>query len=224
MKLVDILARELEFWPDNNLEETAASFIAQDSDGMIVTLDPEETASASQFNQTDWSRSHWTGGDLVFEVAEDHRAAIITRTQWQAAVDAMKAESPTLHLQEVGRITRVPSWSGLKDDLPSAGVVCEVLNSGLHNPVWEKCIILFCGKHRVLYDSESCSERCGHIEDLEFRPIRTPEQIAADDRQKGIEELGNFLAATSNTPTPYLWEAAQKIYDAGYRKTSTTDN
>lgn len=51
-----------------------------------------------------------------------------------------------------------------------------------------------------------------------FRPIRTPEQIAAEDRQKGIEELGNFLAATSTTPTPYLWESAQKIYDAGYRK------
>lgn len=50
------------------------------------------------------------------------------------------------------------------------------------------------------------------------RCLRTPDQIAAEERQKGIEELGNFLAANSTTPTPYLWEAAQKIYDAGYRK------
>src|SRR3990167_2919510 len=124
-KLVDILARELEVWPDNNLSEASASFVAQDSDGMIVTLDPEETASASQFNGDEWVRSHWTGGDLVFEVADDHQTAIITHAQWQSAVDALKTQSPTLHLQQVGRITRGPSLTWPQDDLPPVGTICE---------------------------------------------------------------------------------------------------
>jgi len=79
-----------------------------------------------------------------------------------------------------------PSWSG--EGLPPVGVVCDVFNRELSNPEWEKCTILFAGKHRFLYDSESCAERCGYIENLEFRPIRTPEQIESDARIKAAQE------------------------------------
>ena len=89
MKLVQLLAKELSEWPDNNLAEFSALFVAQDDDGMIVTLDPEEKPDADQFNGCSWSRHSWTGGDLIFEVAEDHATSIITRDQWQAEREKM---------------------------------------------------------------------------------------------------------------------------------------
>lgn len=124
-------------------------------------------------------------------------------------------------------------WTG--EGLPPIGTVCEFaggtncpedpldkdLKEGdeatiiAHFKDGESELAAFTFNPRNLSRGNACVEQGMHGC---FRPIRTPEQIAAEDRRKGIEELGNFLAATSSTPTPYLWEAAQKIYDAGYRK------
>ncbi len=110
-----------------------------------------------------------------------------------------------------------PSWSG--EGLPPVGVVCEVFNRELSNPEWEKCTILFAGKHRFLYDSESCAERCGYIENLEFRPVRTTEQIAADEREAAIKEMMSHIYACLPRE---CWDesgpACFALYDAGYRK------
>ena len=89
MKLVQLLAKELKGWPDNNLTEFAALFVAQDDDGMIVTLDPEEKPDVGQCIGGSWSRASWTGGDLTFEVAEDQKTSIITRDQWLAEREKM---------------------------------------------------------------------------------------------------------------------------------------
>lgn len=199
-KLIDILVRELKFWPDNNLNETAASFIAQDSDGMIVTLDPGETASASQFNQTDWSRSHWTGGDLVFEIAEDHRTAIIPRAQWQAAVDALK----------------VVEWNG--DGLPPIGMHVVVHDDG-----------------SLVYGRGESGEVIAHVDGCAVirmsyglgcflpRCLRTPEQIAAEEREKAACELYCTINWHGGVPewknqTESRKQDYFKAIDAGYRK------
>ena len=104
-------------------------------------------------------------------------------------------------------------WSG--EGLPPVGVVCEVFNRELSNPEWEKCTILFAGKHRFLYDSESCAERCGYIENLEFRPVRTSEQIAEDERERFAQEL---VAAMGKCGGPNALYQALRMYDLGYRK------
>lgn len=82
---------------------------------------------------------------------------------------------------------RPSAWKG--EGLPPVGTVCEVLNSNLGSPAWEQCAVLFTGKHLVVYNSESCEERTAHIDYLEFRPIRTPEQIAAEERGWKIKDL-----------------------------------
>lgn len=104
-------------------------------------------------------------------------------------------------------------WSG--EGLPPVGVVCDVFNRELSNPEWEKCTILFAGNHRFLYDSESCAERCGYIENLEFRPARTPEQFAADERERFAQEL---VAAMGKGGGPNALYQARRMYDLGYRK------
>ena len=89
MKLVQLLAKELKEWPDNNLAEFAALFVAQDYDGVIVTLDPGENPDVAQRIGGVWSGASWTGGDLEFDVAEDHKTSIVTRDQWQAEREKM---------------------------------------------------------------------------------------------------------------------------------------
>ena len=89
MKLVQLLAKELKEWPDNNLAEFAALFVAQDYDGVIVTLDPGENPDVAQRIGGVWSGASWTGGDLKFDVAEDNKTSIVTRDQWQVELEKM---------------------------------------------------------------------------------------------------------------------------------------
>lgn len=50
-----------------------------------------------------------------------------------------------------------------------------------------------------------------------FRPIRTPEQIAAEERDKAIDEMAQDLGKFFSNPKV----SARTIYDAGYRKQVT---
>ena len=49
---------------------------------------------------------------------------------------------------------------------------------------------------------------------VEFRPIRTPERIAADEREAAVAEMLGLFGGTDSRDT-YLM---QRLYDAGYRK------
>ena len=121
------------------------------------------------------------------------------------------------------------------DGLPTVGTVCEFaggapcpedpFDKDLKEGMKVTIIAHFkCGDFTLAaftFDPENPDRGMVQVEQGNFgcfRPIRTPEQIEAEARQKGIEELGNFLSTNTTTPTPFLWEAAQKIYDAGYRK------
>lgn len=114
---------------------------------------------------------------------------------------------------------RPAEWSG--NGLPPVGTVCEY--NDLKNPQWIRVVILAHFNNRVpvavfIPDNESQNRTVDQAIAECFRPVRTAEQIAAEERQRAIENLGEWLSESCSIPTPYLWEAAQKIYDAGYRK------
>lgn len=99
---------------------------------------------------------------------------------------------------EFATIRRIPSkdpvtWRGPEDGLPPVRTVCDVLNSTLGSPKWERCTILYSGKKRVMYDSESCEERVAFIEDLKFRKARTPEQIKAEQHERAVAKLAAVI-------------------------------
>ena len=48
----------------------------------------------------------------------------------------------------------------------------------------------------------------------EFRPVRTPEQIAAEERKRVTDEIQDICGGAENRGTPYF----EALYDAGYRK------
>lgn len=112
-----------------------------------------------------------------------------------------------------------PSWSG--EGLPPVGVVCEMHYCG----EWEKTEILCIGvKHVFIRQIAVTGEEfeCSlNLSACQFRPIRTPEQIAADERDKDAHEL--FRSAWPETHSwgdlsPHWQEAFYRLADAGYRK------
>ncbi|MNP01588.1 hypothetical protein D3C76_934100 [compost metagenome] len=56
---------------------------------------------------------------------------------------------------------------------------------------------------------------CGTTIPEMLRPIRTPEQIAAEEREAGIMEIERVAMSSGTYKT-----MAEAIYDAGYRKKS----
>lgn len=183
-KLVEILARELKEW------HNSWPALGQSSDGSL-------------------HREPFLGGHTNFclTLASDYSDAIVTRAEWQAAVDALKAKE-------------LVEWDGV--GLPPVGGVVEVERLGdKFKPKsiedWRdgdrvECIAHYAmqGEHvspvffnRRTFQFSSLRDDC-------FRPIRTPEQIAAEEREKFIDELIKVTCIRRGE--------AGLIYDAGYRK------
>lgn len=222
MKLVDILARELKAWPKR------AVCIVQDHDGEVWPCN----------NDSDLSREggYWTstdgfmiGSDILpgVEVAEDNATSVVTRAEWQAAVDALNQSELDAVLAKneqlaAARAERIPSWNG--EGLPPVGVDCEYRVGGA---TWFECNIRYittpyhgCPVEVVMFPAHLKSEQTAVVGDGEgevsFRPIRTADQVAAEEREKAIREI--CIDAGSPEMTPGQMKVAEKLYQAGYRK------
>ena len=115
-----------------------------------------------------------------------------------------------------------PAWNG--EGLPPVGTVCEALWNESRNE-WLKTKVFGVNEHEQpvhrweegpkKFDYQA-SPLTGFGGKPYFRPIRTPEQIAADERNAFIDEIALLLGWDAK------YEAAQrdagKIFDAGYRK------
>jgi hypothetical protein len=166
----------------------------------------------------DWSKAPegwdihimWSGGKGRFY--KDCGDRYVREYNMYAKVDEVKSSG--------GIITRRPTaWTG--EGLPPVGTVCEY--NDLTNSLWLRVKVLAHFDNKVpvavfIPDNESQNKTVDQAIAECFRPIRTAEQIAAEERQIAIENLGEWLSTNCSIPTLYLWEAAQKIYDAGYRK------
>jgi hypothetical protein len=174
-------------------------------------------------SEIDWSTApedatHWQPENSLL------RAAWIKKEGWQHWF-RLEGQANWVEfkgaLADLGTMIQRPAespvpWSG--EGLPPVGTLCEVMNSTLDNPDWERCTILFMGKFKAVYESESCHERVADVSEswmIDFRPIRTPEQIAAEERQSAIDEM---WSAYWHPDVPTAKEALGLLYDAGYRK------
>lgn len=114
-------------------------------------------------------------------------------------------------------LPRPAPWTG--EGLPPVGTVCE----WLMDQTWKRVEIRYVSKHTILAailggddeDPEFALDPDGQ----EFRPIRTAEQIAAEERRV---EIKHIQAASVVNCGPYITESsAAAIYDAGYRKVAS---
>lgn len=142
---------------------------------------------------------------LIRQLPEDHDG----RNSWllnYAAVYEMDAEP----------------WAG--EGLPPVGIDCETLWSSTtgeyvsvkvlaHDE--DRAVVRFTtGSRKGEYDSDQ--QRTQYESALPiFRPIRTPEQIAADERQAGIQSLLETFNANFEG---HVLDGLSAIWDAGYRK------
>lgn len=189
MKLVDILALELKEWPEG------VSGIEQDRRGSCLYQYTGPAISA-----------------YVESVADDADSAVVTRAQWQAAVDALKAE-------------KVVEWNG--EGLPPVGAVCE---NQFPPSGWKKVKIIAHDEVKAVFrldDGYQESYFGGSVGD--FRLIRTPEQIAAEERDREIADLYFTINWNEGRETwPIISSGRKADYakaiDAGYRKFEIVDN
>lgn len=151
-----------------------------------------------------------------------------TRSEWQAAVDALNFDkcehsyANKIGCPECGELNaqKVVEWDGV--GLPPVGVVCQyrVLNGP-----WYACEVgysFFDGEHRCfvikcqhLGFEQVCRIEPGSEGSVEFRPICTAEQVAAEKRSKVIREMVEEIA---EEPRARHFAFCEALYDAGYRK------
>ena len=125
----------------------------------------------------------------------------------------------------IPRTAEPATWSG--EGLPPVGTVCEYKSGRQDSDIpFNTCTII------AHFDGET--QRCaaythighdgvvlvGQGTAAAFRPIRTPEQLAAEAREKAISviiaDAGVTGSAFALDPEAAVWAAA--LYDAGYRK------
>lgn len=118
------------------------------------------------------------------------------------------------HLRDA--VKRPQGWDG--SGVPPVGTVCEYqLNGG----AWFKCKIIY-----TLSGTDDCFVAwCDHLSTdqfltfsskrykLQLRKIKTPEQIAEEEKSKAIDEMNDLILG---------WGVEKRmlavLYDAGYRK------
>lgn len=206
MKLVDILARELEVWPEM---PEGGTRLEQDNNNAVIEGDSFGTRDLF----------------MLSERCEDFQSAPhVTRAQWQAAVDALKddevvysAENVSLN-ENYATHTNSPvnaeckivqfEWTG--EGLPPVGTVCEAFHPA--RETWLSVKII---------DRQIGSECCACRDDQDylwwstkFRPIRTPEQIAAEEMARGVREMRQVMAEAGGGIDAEL----EALWLAGYRK------
>ncbi|RQB97285.1 hypothetical protein [Pseudomonas aeruginosa] len=104
------------------------------------------------------------------------------------------------------------TWDG--QGLPPVGTVCEIKHRDIG---WVRCEI-------VAHKSFSCGgltlaiawideNTLDQSQGVRFRPIHTPDQIAAEEREKAVGDM-----AMSIQGVPYQYPTLYALYDAGYRR------
>lgn len=115
-------------------------------------------------------------------------------------------------LRKIALLARpLAEWSG--EGFPPVGTVCEWKEkTGFQ---WVKATVLFITDSSVVMQREDGFEWQMMTARTVFRPFRTPGQIAAEARDKAVNEMLSALRQPTAISARYVCE---ELYDAGYRK------
>jgi hypothetical protein len=126
---------------------------------------------------------------------------------------------------QVNELIRVKTpWTG--EGLPPVGAVCEYdANTNGKEPNWHTVEITYLTEWVIVFRCVKAPwphfgvgvELAKDVYDglaRSFRPIRTPEQLAAEEREKALEQMVRDCGA----PAMMILHTCERLYDAGYRK------
>lgn len=201
MKLVDILAVELKRWPDS-----LGNAVGQASDG---TLHNDMQPLNAEIVRT---RKKYT-------MCKNYVMDCVTRAEWQAAVDALNADkcehsyANNIGCPECGELNapKVVEWDGVGD--PPAMSKIEYKSVG---GTWKRGVFVGRVYGKIVAGCDD-TEAVGRLPSDEMRPIRTAEQVAAEERGKAINLMIDDTSILTGTISDRRTMARQ-LYDAGYRK------
>lgn len=168
----------------------------------------------------DWCKApegttHWVNS----KIACWHKHVNGTCLYWsheQKWVDLCQSEEVTINDYGKDGVIKRPetsAWTGT--GLPPVGIDCEYMKRG--GAEWFYCTVIahHDGGAVVAVHEDDLSysywKDSGH-----FRPIRTPEQIAAEEREKSAKELYDDIDKASR---PDRLSTCRALYDLGWRKT-----
>lgn len=174
--------------------------------------------------QIDWSKAPDSAMVLLKHVRDNSYAWAVSHAEES---DAWMVDGTCFGFRLMANCWRVvsnrpttPSWSG--EGLPPVGVVCEVLWDSPTNTYYPAFV---CGEDdgQAVYRWVCGPDKGAYRADTprligfkpRFRPIRTPEQIAADEREAAIRSM---LSGFDSAKSWLVSDLAGFIYDKGYRK------
>ncbi|UQI42703.1 hypothetical protein [Vreelandella venusta] len=111
-------------------------------------------------------------------------------------------------------------WSGPEDGLPPIDTVCEWSDCGRPH---KRALVMGYYADNVwlrVFNSEADGDFfpiTAHCKPGAFRPLRTPEQRAEEAKQVAISEIVNAIGWVNSCPGAR--DAAERVYEAGFRKT-----
>lgn len=112
--------------------------------------------------------------------------------------------------------SRPKAWDG--EGLPPSGAACEI-RSVAAGTEWAQATIVFASRNVIVWDwagEPSINGLCtAYAHAVEMRPVRTPEQIAAEEREKAIAEM---VSTSPMLDKGWARKVCTALYDAGYRK------
>ena len=110
-----------------------------------------------------------------------------------------------------------PSWDGI--GFPPIGISFE-WRYGDH--AWKQGKALYIGSvYAILQASDF--EQHYYLRDMQFRPIRTPEQLAKEARSKSCDAMYGIMTSPPVRDNNRS-DMAEALYDAGYRLFEITDD
>lgn len=122
--------------------------------------------------------------------------------------------------QNIVKRPAAPQWSG--EGLPPVWTVCMVYP---HNTLWgfrstsghRRKILAYHGDF-VWLGNDCMALESTRIDKVDFKPLRTPEQIAAEEREKAIKAMVDVLQVSDNLSGTAEYIVCGILHDAGYRK------
>lgn len=148
--------------------------------------------------------AHWV------KVHGDETYFCVTDFEHEGWKKDVKSRAPSKHWIELKPV--VEGWTG--EGIPPADTVCEVTTPAMDG-TRIKVTIKYVGEERIIAN-DGLSERCWLISHCTFYPIRTPEQIAAEERADDLKAMLDVIIAATGHSVPMAEVVA--LYDAGYRK------
>ena len=103
-------------------------------------------------------------------------------------------------------------WDGA--GIPPVGTVCEYLKHANYKTIWIKIKVVFIGEDLIVFEHGVIGhEFSEQIAEVSFRPIKTPEQLTAEERENVLADMYGAVMGSSG-----IAGGLEALYDAGYRK------